>query len=93
LRDLIVSEINLARLFVAVACRSYEREDAADGRGARLRAEERYLQAAHWANELADSDRNSISPSLDLLGRAIDALRAGRVIQIELSRSVSESKE
>jgi hypothetical protein len=90
LSDLVVSDINLARAFAAVARSAYGSGRLEEGDSARLKTVRFYCQALRAILQMSEQDRKSFSTDIQTLRTHIEwlSMQSG-----ESSRSSSESHE
>lgn len=90
LSDLVVSDINLARAFVAVARAAYGSGRLEEGESARLKTMRFYCQALRAVLQMSEQDRKSFSTDIQTLRTHIEwlSMQSG-----EPSRSSPEAHE
>jgi hypothetical protein len=76
--DLVVSDLNLARAFAAVARSAYSLEKLAEGESAREKTIRFYCQALRSVLQMTEQDRKSFSPDLQNLRTQIEWLSVQR---------------
>lgn len=97
--DLIDSDINLARVYVALARSAYRRDRLHEGEFARLKAMEFYREAVHAALEIEESQREAFRCDLQnlrtsmkrLLAKTAAAHTSSRIHENESVNSLSNS--
>jgi hypothetical protein len=91
--DLVVSDINLARAFAAIARSAYGLGKVDEGEFARSRLIKFYYEALRSVLRMADPDRESFSSDLENLRADIDWLSMHRDGSREASRTTKKMSD